>query len=83
MNVLHEQCGGLDFHKDPGMACRRVVEGATEGREGWKKAMTDVVRSDTSLVIDLDLLTRAARVAERHHHALLEAIRMEFGDEPR
>jgi len=32
------------------------------------------------LMIDHDLLTRLARVAEPHNHALLAAIREEFGD---
>ena len=36
--------------------------------------------TDEPLTIDHDLLTRIARVAEPHHHAVLEAIRAEFGD---
>ncbi len=42
--------------------------------------MTDAVTSDTPLVIDHELLTHVARLAEPRHHALLEAIRAEFGD---
>lgn len=32
------------------------------------------------LIIDDDLLARVARTAEPHHHAMLQAIRTEFGD---
>jgi hypothetical protein len=37
--------------------------------------------AEDTLIVDHELLTRVARVAEPHHHTLLEAIRAEFGDE--
>jgi transposase len=33
MNVLHEQCAGLDVHKQTVVACRRVMAGAQVARE--------------------------------------------------
>jgi transposase len=33
MNVLHEQCAGLDVHKQTVVACRRVMVGAQVARE--------------------------------------------------
>jgi hypothetical protein len=35
----------------------------------------------TPLPMDFEMLKRLAEIAEPHHHALLEAIRAEFGDE--
>jgi hypothetical protein len=37
--------------------------------------------SDDTLPIDMDILTRLAKLIEPHHHALLQSIRAEFGDD--